>query len=58
MENKWTCYAACSFGLEAVVARELERLGAEDIHAQDAKDLAVPVDQRQGIGDDIAIQAA
>ena len=24
MENKWTCYAACSFGLEAVVARELD----------------------------------
>lgn len=37
MENKWMCYAACSFGLEAVVARELERLGAENIHARDAR---------------------
>ena len=35
--NKALCYAACSFGLEAVVARELEQLGLEEIEKRDAR---------------------
>ncbi|MBQ9942489.1 MAG: class I SAM-dependent RNA methyltransferase, partial [Christensenellaceae bacterium] len=37
METKYLCYAACSFGLEAVVARELEALDMEDVRSRDAR---------------------
>lgn len=37
MQNKLRCYAACSFGLEAVVARELEALGIGGIESRDAR---------------------
>lgn len=36
-KNKYLCYAACSFGLEAVVARELTALGFEEIKTRDAR---------------------
>ncbi len=35
--SKQLCYAACSFGLEAVVARQLEQLGLEEVRARDAR---------------------
>lgn len=35
--NKMRCYASCSFGLEAVVARELKELGMEQVAARDAR---------------------
>lgn len=35
--SKYLCYAACSFGLEAVVARELESLGMEEVATRDAR---------------------
>ena len=35
--SKQLCYAACSFGLEAVVARQLEQLGLEEVGARDAR---------------------
>ena len=38
--SKQLCYAACSFGLEAVVARQLEQLGLEEVHSRDARDFA------------------
>lgn len=31
------CYAACSFGLESIVAQELRTLGVEEIHTRDAR---------------------
>ncbi len=37
MMEKRLCYAACSFGLEAVVARELRQLGIEEVWARDAR---------------------
>jgi len=37
MKNNMRCYAACSFGLEAVVARELKDLGIENIVSRDAR---------------------
>ena len=37
MMEKGLCYAACSFGLEAVVARELRQLGIEEVWARDAR---------------------
>jgi len=36
MSSFW-CYAACSFGLEAVVARELTALGLKEVKARDAR---------------------
>ncbi len=37
MNQTYECYAACSFGLEAVVVRELNDLGIEDTRAVDAR---------------------
>jgi len=37
MGKIYMCYAACSFGLESVVAGELRRLGAEEVAARDAR---------------------
>ena len=36
-QNKMRCYASCSFGLEAVVARELKELGMENVVSRDAR---------------------
>ena len=36
-QNKMRCYASCSFGLEAVVARELKELGMEQVVSRDAR---------------------
>ena len=35
--SRYRCYAACSFGLEAVVAAELRELGLEQVEARDAR---------------------
>ena len=37
MKEKRLYYAACAFGLESVVARELTQLGIEDVKTQDAR---------------------
>ena len=35
--SRYRCYAACSFGLEAVAAAELRELGLEQVEARDAR---------------------
>lgn len=34
---RYDCYASCSFGIEAVLARELRGLGLEDVRAENAR---------------------
>ncbi len=36
-DNNFTCYASCSFGLEKIVALELEALGLKEIRIKDAR---------------------
>lgn len=37
MNRSFLCYAACSFGLEAVVSRQLKELGMKEVTARDAR---------------------
>jgi len=34
---RYRCYAACLFGLEAIVAAELKQMGIEEIETKDAR---------------------
>ena len=41
-DNNCTCYASCSFGLEKIVALELEALGLKEIRIKAAPEAEAP----------------